>query len=49
MAVVYSSSKVVASLVVAMLADRGLLELNAPISKYWPEFAQHGKEKITVH
>ncbi len=48
LAVVFSSGKVVESLVAAMLVDRGLLEYDAPIAKYWPEFAQNGKEKITV-
>ena len=32
----------------AILADRGLLDYDEPVAKYWPEFAQNGKEKITV-
>ena len=31
-----------------MLADRGQIELEAPIAEYWPEFAQAGKEEIKV-
>jgi CubicO group peptidase (beta-lactamase class C family) len=31
-----------------MLAERGLLELDAPVAAYWPEFAQNGKADITV-
>ena len=33
---------------VAMLADRGLIDFKKPVADYWPEFAQKGKEKITV-
>ena len=45
---VYSSTKGVAALAAAMLADRGLLDVEAPVADYWPEFAQAGKEAITV-
>jgi CubicO group peptidase (beta-lactamase class C family) len=31
------------------LADRGLLDLDAPVATYWPEFAQAGKAAIPVH
>jgi len=31
-----------------MLADRGLLDLDAPVVRYWPEFGQAGKEAIPV-
>ena len=31
-----------------MLADRGQLDYDAAVARYWPEFAQGGKEKITV-
>jgi len=46
--VVFSSTKVMTSLVVAMLADRGLIDYDEKIATYWPEFAQNGKEHITV-
>lgn len=45
---VFSGSKTVTSLAVLMLADRGEIDLFAPVSKYWPEFAQNGKEKAEV-
>ena len=31
-----------------MLADRGELDLNAPVAKYWPEFGANGKEQVLV-
>ena len=31
-----------------MLVDRGLLDLDTPVAKYWPEFAQAGKENLPV-
>ena len=31
------------------LADRGLLDLDAPVATYWPEFAQAGKAAIPAH
>ena len=31
-----------------MLLDRGLVELDAPVARYWPEFAKNGKDKILV-
>ena len=45
---VYSTTKVMASLCMLMLVDRGLLDLDAPVARYWPEFAQAGKEKLPV-
>jgi CubicO group peptidase (beta-lactamase class C family) len=45
---VYSSTKTMASLCVLMLADRGKLDLDAPVATYWPEFAQNGKGGILV-
>jgi len=45
---VYSSTKTMASLCVLMLADRGQLDLDAPVATYWPEFAQNGKEGVLV-
>ena len=31
-----------------VLADRGRLDLDAPVSDYWPEYAQAGKERTHV-
>ena len=45
---VFSSTKVVEALVIAMLVDRGHLQYDAPIATYWPEFAQGGKAAVTV-
>eukprot|EP00127_Corallochytrium_limacisporum_P006799 Clim_evm14s236 gene=Clim_evmTU14s236 len=45
---VYSSTKFVESLVIAMLVDRGHLEYDKPIAEYWPEFATNGKQLIEV-
>ncbi len=45
---VYSTTKVMTAICTLMLVDRGLLDLDAPVAKYWPEFAQGGKEKLPV-
>jgi CubicO group peptidase (beta-lactamase class C family) len=45
---VWSSTKTVTSLAALMLADRGLLDLDAPVADYWPEFAANGKAKVLV-
>jgi CubicO group peptidase (beta-lactamase class C family) len=45
---VYSTTKTMAALCALVLADRGELDLHAPVGKYWPEFAQNGKEHVEV-
>jgi CubicO group peptidase (beta-lactamase class C family) len=45
---VYSTTKGIATITAHMLADRGLLDLEAPVVEYWPEFGQAGKERIPV-
>ncbi len=45
---VFSCSKVLESVVIAMLVDRKKLDYHAPIAAYWPEFAAEGKGTITV-
>ena len=45
---VFSTTKVMTSICTHMLVDRGLIDLNAPVAKYWPEFAQAGKENLPV-
>jgi CubicO group peptidase (beta-lactamase class C family) len=45
---VFSATKTVTSLAVLMLVDRGQLDLYAPVARYWPEFAQNGKDKLQV-
>ncbi|MBV8966310.1 MAG: beta-lactamase family protein, partial [Mycobacteriaceae bacterium] len=39
----WSSTKPVTSLAALVLADRGLLDVFAPVATYWPEFAANGK------
>jgi CubicO group peptidase (beta-lactamase class C family) len=48
MCLMYSVGKSMCALAVHMLADRGLVEIDAPVATYWPEFAQAGKDAITV-
>ena len=43
-----SSSKPVAAVAIAQLWERGLLALDDPVARHWPEFAQGGKERVTV-
>ncbi|KAI9923930.1 hypothetical protein ASPWEDRAFT_170434 [Aspergillus wentii DTO 134E9] len=45
---VWSISKTVTNLAALVLIDRGLLNPYEKVSKYWPEFAQNGKEDIEV-
>ena len=47
-ACVFSSSKAVLKLLAAREASAGRLDYDVPVSAYWPEFAQNGKEAITV-
>ncbi|MDB5368429.1 MAG: serine hydrolase [Rhodospirillales bacterium] len=43
-----SVGKGMAGLCVHQLIDRGEIEVDAPVARYWPRFAQNGKEAITV-
>ncbi|MCL5406436.1 MAG: beta-lactamase family protein [Deltaproteobacteria bacterium] len=45
---VYSTTKVMTTLCVLILVDRGLLDLDAPVARYWPEFSRAGKGRIPV-
>jgi CubicO group peptidase (beta-lactamase class C family) len=45
---VYSSTKGMTAICANMLVERGLLDLEAPVARYWPEFAAAGKENITI-
>lgn len=45
---VFSCSKGAGALVMALLVQQGLLDLDAPVAVYWPEFAAAGKAGITV-
>jgi len=44
----YSAGKPFAALCVLQLVDSGEIALDAPVCRWWPEFAAAGKEKITV-
>jgi CubicO group peptidase (beta-lactamase class C family) len=48
MVIVYSSTKGLAAMTLAVAHSRGWLDYDERIATYWPEFAQHGKERITV-
>ena len=45
---VYSTTKGVTAICAHRLVDKGLLDIDAPVAKYWPEFAQAGKDKLPV-
>jgi len=44
----WSVAKSLSAITIGMLVDRGHLSLEDPIAKYWPEFEQKGKGKLTV-
>jgi CubicO group peptidase (beta-lactamase class C family) len=46
--IVFSCTKGASALCAHMAADRGLLDLDAPVIRYWPEFGQAGKEEALV-
>jgi CubicO group peptidase (beta-lactamase class C family) len=48
MAPSFSTTKGVASTLLHMMVDRGLLDYDDPVCRHWPEFAAAGKERITV-
>jgi CubicO group peptidase (beta-lactamase class C family) len=48
LASVFSGTKGLTSTCVHLLAERGEIDLYTPIAAYWPEFAQNGKQDITV-
>jgi CubicO group peptidase (beta-lactamase class C family) len=47
-ALVFSTTKGVTAALVHRLAQRGVLALDAPVARYWPEFAANGKSTITL-
>ena len=47
-AMVFSATKGMASTVIHRLADRGLVDYDAPVCEYWPAFAANGKASVTV-
>jgi CubicO group peptidase (beta-lactamase class C family) len=45
---VFSTTKTMTCLSALVLASRGLLDVDAPVSRYWPEFSAAGKENVLV-
>jgi CubicO group peptidase (beta-lactamase class C family) len=45
---VFSTTKGISSLAVAVAASRGLISYDTKVADYWPEFAQAGKDSVTV-
>ena len=48
MVIMYSATKGLAAMAIAIAHSRGWLDYERPVASYWPEFAQNGKEAITV-
>jgi len=48
MVTMFSTTKGVASLAIAVAHSQGLLEYDRPVATYWPEFAANGKAEVTV-
>ena len=48
MVIVYSATKGLAAMTLALAHSRGWLDYEARVARYWPEFAQQGKEALTV-
>ncbi|MFF3276714.1 serine hydrolase domain-containing protein [Streptomyces chrestomyceticus] len=45
---VWSVTKTMTALCALVLADRGQLDMDAPVARYWPEFATAGKDRVLV-
>ena len=48
MVIVFSTTKGLSAMTLAIANARGWLDYDAPVALYWPEFAQNGKRDITV-
>ena len=48
LAMCFSTTKGAASAALHLLADRGQIDYDTPVAAYWPQFAQGGKERVTV-
>jgi CubicO group peptidase (beta-lactamase class C family) len=48
MVIVYSTTKGLAAMTMAIAHSRGWLDFDERVCRYWPEFAQRGKERVTV-
>ena len=45
---IFSASKPLTALLVHRLAEQGAISLDDPVAAYWPEFARHGKEAVSI-
>lgn len=45
---VFSTTKPIAAIVLALLVERGLLDFDAPLAQIWPDFAAAGKDQLTL-
>ncbi|HHX35117.1 MAG TPA: beta-lactamase family protein [Gammaproteobacteria bacterium] len=45
---IFSSGKPVAAVILLQMVAEGRLQLDTPLAEYWPEFAVHGKQQITL-
>ena len=45
---IFSTTKTISALAVLKLVDRGLIDIDEKVARYWPEFAANGKENIRV-
>lgn len=45
---IFSATKPLTAMAVHLLAERGRIDLEAPVARYWPEFGTRGKERATV-
>ena len=45
---VWSTTKGITATVIHLLVERGLLDYDAPVARYWPEFGVNGKQEITL-
>jgi CubicO group peptidase (beta-lactamase class C family) len=48
MAMCFSTTKGLTSTALHLLADRGLVDYDDRVAEYWPEFAQNGKDRVTL-
>ncbi len=48
LASVFSGTKGLTSTCLHLLADRGEIDLDVPVARYWPEFGQRGKAAVTI-
>ena len=44
----YSSGKSVGNILMGLMRQQGLVDYDRPVKDYWPEFAQNGKDNITI-